>query len=157
MRLSTIPACFALAGILVSCGGDSGSDAAGDSGPGEAAVPSGREASAAPARMADMGDFPIPAAPGAVEILGGPAMFLISYPLEDYDRVAQFYEDWVAGQSEEYQRVDASETLGPEIRGLSWLTSDGSRMITVAEESEADYEDADDPNTVVQLSASNSQ
>jgi len=146
MRLSTLPASLALAGVLVACGG-------GDSGTDSAAVPSGGEASAAPAMMADMADFPIPAAPGAIEILGGAPTYWISYPLEDYDRVAQFYEDWVAGQSEEYQRVDASETLGPEIKGLSWFTSDGSRMITVAEEEEADYEDADEPNTVVQLSA----
>jgi hypothetical protein len=146
MRLSTIPACLALAGILASCGGgDSSADVAADSNTGDAPQPS--------AVTADMGDFPIPVAPGAIEILGGAPSYWISYPFEDYDRVAQFYEDWVASQPEEFQRVDAGETLGVEITGVSWFVSDGSQMITIAEEERVEGEDADEPNTVVQLTA----
>ena len=146
MRLSTIPACLVLAGVLASCGGgDSGTDVAADSNTGDAPQPS--------VVTADLGDFPIPVAPGVIEILGRPPMVLLSYPLEDFDRVSQFYEDWVADQPQEYQRVDASETLGPEIKALSWVTADGSRMVTVAEEERVEDEDAEEPNTVVQLRA----
>lgn len=144
MKPTRLVAYVAFAGILTSCGG----------GDAEPAVDADMDQTAevdteqyAPDRtiMADMGDFPIPAAPGAAQIIGGAPTFLLAYSNEDFDRVLEFYADWVAGQSEEYTRVDASETLGDEIKAISWTTATGSRMITVAEE------DFDDRRTVVNL------
>lgn len=77
-----------------------------------------------------------------------PPIFLLAYPLEDLDRVTQFYDDWVDSQSGEYTRVDTGEELGVEIKGVTWGASDGSWLIAVAEE------EIEPRRTVVQLIAS---
>ena len=147
MSLPRLAVYVAFAGILSSCGGGDADTAAADAGMDPAAEVEVDPGPRPGAMMVDMGDFPIPAAPGAQEIMGGAPTFLLAYPNEDFGRVLNFYEDWVADQEGEYTRVDASETLGDEIKGIGWMLADGSRMIMVAEE------DFDERRTVVNLTA----
>lgn len=146
MKLQGLVVYVAFTGILSACGGGADTGAA-DVDMDQSADVEMDQAPPSGAMMADMGDFPIPAAPGANEIIGMSPTFLLAYPNKDYDRVLKFYADWVAGQDEEYARVDASETLGEEIKGIGWILPDGSRMIMVAEEN------FEGRRTVVQLTA----
>ena len=51
-------------------------------------------------------DFPIPIAPGAVEIRDYNTQLHVFYRLGDRSRLTTFYDEWVATQPEEYVRVD---------------------------------------------------
>ena len=148
MNLTKLVVYVAFVGVLASCGGgEADTETAADVDMDQVADVDMEPSPRSGAMMADMGDFPIPAAPGAEEILGGAPTFILAYPNKDFDRVLKFYEDWVASQPGEFTRVDAGEMLSGGIKGISWALADGSRMITVAEE------DFEERRTVVQLTA----
>ena len=79
---------------------------------------------------ADLGDFPIPAPPGSTEIarteVEGIVAVTLSVPVDSYDDVVAFYDDWTAADADEYQRV------GAESGGVSWVrTSDPDNPGTI--------------------------
>lgn len=117
-------------------GGDADGDATTGGGGGEAA---------------DLGDFPIPAPPGATEITRteaeGTVAVTLSVPVDSYDDIVAFYEDWTASEGGSFQRIDA------EAGGVSWVgvaSGDAPRSIVLSAPLEGDAE------TFLSLTASES-
>lgn len=89
----------------------------------------------------DLGDFPIPAPPGSAEIdrteAQGAVAVTLTVPVDSYDDVVAFYDDWTASGDGSYQRIDA------EAGGVSWIgvdSGDVPRTIVLSAPLEGDAE-----------------
>ncbi len=89
---------------------------------------------------ADLGDFPIPAPSDATEVTRteaeGTVAVTLSVPVDSFDEVVAFYEDWTA-ESGSFQRIDA------EGGGVSWVgvaSGDAPRSIVLSAPLEGEAE-----------------
>ena len=104
----------------VSCGGGDGGSAndSGDAAPSEAAG-------------VDIPDFFIPAPPGARTVLPlSETQLVIHYPVDDYDRIVEFYDAWTASQPEDFRRL--SDPSAPGVQWSNDAADGGIRTIVVA-------------------------
>ncbi len=107
--------------FLAGCGGDddeaesddSGSDDAGADVSDDTGDDDSDSDGAGSGGATDVGNFGIPAPDGGTVILElGDTGRSIDYPVGDFDRVVQFYEDWVAEQPYPFRVIDEPDTRG---------------------------------------------
>ena len=112
--------------LTAGCGGDEGADAGDTSSgasndAGTSGVDNGEPGTGG--ASSEVADISVPLAPGADAVStsesGEFTTVLYNVPLESQESTIAFYDDWTAGQPDEYQRIEAAGG------GVSWQNAPG--------------------------------